>query len=120
MPYLVAMCIIPKNYFVAGHDVIYTKMRHSCPQATTVVVENDVCHLEDVGPPTTAVWGRIYKAKAFEMKDRKRKDVHSSASEENFSQKFPGGVRNDCKFLQKKKKAKNRSGGLSYSCFLHF
>jgi len=27
------MCIIPKNYFVSGHDVLYTKMRHSCRQA---------------------------------------------------------------------------------------
>ena len=26
------------NYFVSGHDVLYKKMRHSCPQATTTML----------------------------------------------------------------------------------
>jgi hypothetical protein len=37
----------------------------------------------------------------MEIKDRKRKDVKLSARKENFWQKFPEGVRNDCKFLKK-------------------
>jgi hypothetical protein len=51
-----------------------------------------VRRLEVVSPPTIARCGTIYKAKAIEFKDRKRKDVKSSAGKENFWQKFPEGL----------------------------
>ena len=43
-----------------------------------------MCRLEFMSPPTIAAWGRIYKAKAIEMEDWKRKDVKSTARKENF------------------------------------
>jgi hypothetical protein len=58
------------------------------------------------------------KAKAIEIKDRKRKDVKSSARKENFWQKFPEVVRTDCKCLKEwQKKRKQR---IPIILFLHF
>jgi hypothetical protein len=52
------------------------------------------------------------------MKDQNRRDVKLSARKENFWQKFPEGMRNNCKFLKEWHKKQKQQ--ILIILFLHF